>query len=254
MKFTQILPLLAAMALTTSPAISFQGPAGCGGQECSDCHSLTKEDAGKLLKIEITNVTQAPTKGLWEVTGKQNGKDVKVYVDYGKKYAVLIQGFVPLDKIGKAPETRKVDISQIPLTDALILGNPVAKKRVIIFTDPDCPYCKKLHAEIKEILKTNNDIAFYIKLFPLVKIHPQSYEKSRTILCSKSLNLLDDAIDGKEIPKSSCSTKALDENIKLAEKLGIGGTPAIILPDGRLIPGFVDANTLLKTMETPAEK
>lgn len=246
--------MFVVLTFTAASASSFQGPPGCAGQDCASCHSLTKEDAGKMLKIDVTNIAQAPAKGLWEVEGLQSGKKVKVYIDYGKKYAILIQGFIPIEQIGKQPEIKKLDLSQIPLTDALVMGNPVAKKKVIVFTDPDCPYCKKLHAEIKEILKKNNDIAFYIKLFPLVNLHPQAYEKSRAILCKKSLTLLDDAMEGKNVANGSCDTKVLDENIKLAAKLGIGGTPAIILPDGRLIPGFVDAAALLKAMEAPQEK
>lgn len=245
------MPLISAIVFTAAlPAFAF-GPPGCAGQDCASCHSLTKEEAGKLLKLDVTNVGPAPAKGLWEIEGTQNGKKVKVHMDFGKKFAILIQGFIPIDQIGKQPEVRKLDLSQIPLTDALVMGNPLAKKKVIIFTDPDCPYCKKLHAEIKEILKKNNDIAFYIKLFPLVNLHPQAYEKSRAIMCKKSLTLLDDAIEGKNVANGSCDTKALDENIKLAAKLGIAGTPAIILPDGKLIPGFVDAAALMKTMEIP---
>src|SRR3989338_5854599 len=86
---------------------------------------------------------------------------------------------------------------------------------VIVFTDPDCPYCKKFHTEMKEIIKKNKDIVFYIKLFPLVNVHPEAYEKSKAILCKNSLKLLDDAIEGKKLPKADCDTKAVDENLKL---------------------------------------
>jgi len=249
MKSIRVIVLLSVIAFLPSPSFSFMG-AGCG-QDCASCHSLTKEEAGKLLKIETTNVSQAPVKGLWEVEGNQNGKKVKVYLDYGKKYAVLVNAFIPLEQIGKPQVLRKIDLSQIPLTNAVVMGNPVAKNKLIIFTDPDCPYCRKLHAELKDVLKKRNDIAFYIKLFPLMKLHPESYEKSRAISCKNSLKLLDDAVEGKTIPKADCDSKKVDENIKLAEKLGIGSTPTIILPDGRVVPGYVDAPSLLKLMETP---
>ena len=104
---------------------------------------------------------------------------------------------------------------------------------------------------MKDIVKKRKDISFYVKLFPLVKLHPQSYEKSKAVQCKNSLKLLDDAFEGKDVPKVECETKVLDENIKLAEKLGISGTPAIILPDGRVVPGYMDAQNLLKLMETP---
>ncbi|HZX47715.1 MAG TPA: DsbC family protein [Nitrospirota bacterium] len=241
--------ILMAM-LFPSVGFTFMGPPGCG-QDCVSCHTLTKEEASKLLKMEVDNVSQASAKGLWEVTGKQKGKTVKVHMDYGKKYAIVIQAFIPIENIGKPPEMKKVDVKSIPLTDSLIVGDPDAKNKLIVFSDPDCPYCRKLHTEMKDIVKKRKDISFYVKLFPLVKLHPQSYEKSKAVQCKNSLKLLDDAFEGKDVPKVECETKVLDENIKLAEKLGISGTPAIILPDGRVVPGYMDAQNLLKLMETP---
>lgn len=96
---------------------------------------------------------------------------------------------------------------------------------------------------MKTVVKDRTDIAFYIKMFPL-KIHPGAYNKARTIVCENSLSLLDNAFEKKQLPAPSCKASAVDENIKLAEKLGITGAPALILPDGRVVSGFRDANAL----------
>lgn len=248
MKLARVVALFAVAAFTPSLLFSFQGPPGCG-QDCSSCHSFTKEDAGKLLKLDVTSVSKAPVSGLWEVIGSQNGRNVRVYVDYGKKYAVLINNFIPISSIRKPPAMKKVDVKSIPLSDSMVVGDPSAKNKIIVFSDPDCPFCRKLHPELKDIVKKRKDIAFYIKLFPLVKLHPQSYEKSKAIMCKKSNKVLDDAFEGKDIPKADCDTKVPDENMKLAEKLGISGTPTIILPDGRVIPGYVDAPSILMLLE-----
>lgn len=98
---------------------------------------------------------------------------------------------------------------------------------------------------MKKVINERKDVAFYIKMFPL-NIHPGAYEKAKAIVCEKSLILLDNAFDKKELPKPKCETTAVDENIKLAQKLGISGTPALILPDGRVIPGAVEAKTLIE--------
>ncbi len=97
---------------------------------------------------------------------------------------------------------------------------------------------------MKKIIEERKDIAFFIKLFPL-KIHPGAYEKSKAIVCEKSLTLLEDAFAKKPLSKPNCETSVIDENIKLAEKLGISSLPALILPDGRVLPGYKDAKTLL---------
>jgi thiol:disulfide interchange protein DsbC len=101
---------------------------------------------------------------------------------------------------------------------------------------------------MKKAVKEREDIAFYIKLFP-VGGDPESLAKSEAIVCAGSLRLLEDAFDGRHIPAASCGTTAVEENIRLAEKLGITGTPTIVLPDGALLPGYKDAETLVRYLE-----
>ena len=97
---------------------------------------------------------------------------------------------------------------------------------------------------MKKTIEERKDIAFYIKLYPL-KIHPEAYEKSKAIACEKSLALLEAAYEKKPMPKPSCETTVIDENIKLAEKLGISSLPSIVLSDGRIFPGYRDAKSLI---------
>jgi thiol:disulfide interchange protein DsbC len=97
---------------------------------------------------------------------------------------------------------------------------------------------------MKKIIEERKDIVFYLKVYPL-KNQPEAYEKSKTILCEKSLALLEDAFEKKPIPKPKCETSAVDENIKVAQKLGITSVPSLVLPDGRVFPGYKDAKTLI---------
>jgi thiol:disulfide interchange protein DsbC len=101
---------------------------------------------------------------------------------------------------------------------------------------------------MKKVIEKRKDIAFFIKMYPL-PMHKGAYEKAKSIVCEKSLNLLDDAFDKKPLPAPKCETTVLDENIKLAEKLGIRGTPAIILPNGSIIPGYKDADSLISLID-----
>jgi thiol:disulfide interchange protein DsbC len=101
-----------------------------------------------------------------------------------------------------------------------------------------------LHQVMKKIVEMRKDVAFYVKMFP-PKTHSEAYEKSKSIVCEKSLTLLRDAFKKKTLPKPSCETLAVDENMKLAQDLGITSVPMIILPDGRLLPGYKDTKTLI---------
>ena len=98
---------------------------------------------------------------------------------------------------------------------------------------------------MKKVIAERKDIAFYIKMYPL-PMHKDAYDKAKAIVCEKSLALLEDAFEKKELPKPKCETDVVDENIKLAQKLGISGTPAVIFPDGRVVPGAVDAKTIIE--------
>jgi len=116
------------------------------GQDCSKCHILTKEDAADLLKsvfpgIKVIDVKISPSKALWEVFSEVGGRKGIAYVDFSKKY-VFSGAIISIKEKRNLTQERfteltKVDVSQIPLGDALIMGDPKAKVRVIVFTDPD---------------------------------------------------------------------------------------------------------------------
>src|SRR3989304_10103388 len=102
---------------------------------------------------------------------------------------------------------------------------------------------------MKTVLEKRKDIAFYMKMFPLVNIHPKAYEKSMTIVCKNSLELMEDNYAGKKLPPPGCKSKEIDENLKLGERLGITGTPTIIFPDGTIVPGLMDADALIAQID-----
>ncbi len=99
---------------------------------------------------------------------------------------------------------------------------------------------------MKKVVEERKDIVFFIKMYPLKQIQPEAYDKAKAILCEKSLALLDDAFQRKPLPKPSCDTKAVDESIQLAQRLGIQSVPTLIMPDGRVIPGARDAKPLIE--------
>ena len=97
------------------------------------------------------------------------------------------------------------------------------------------------------------DIAFYLKLYPL-RGHQDSYWKSKSIVCEKSVRLLEENFERKPIPKTECSTQEIDNTIKFAEKNGITGTPTMVLPDGSLYLGQIDADKLIKLIDDTSSK
>jgi hypothetical protein len=146
-------------------------------------------------------------------------------------------------------ESRKVDFSKVPFKNALVMGDKTSTLKVAIFTDPEClPYCAKLHQEVARVLQRKSDVGFYIIMFPL-PIHKDAYWKSRSILCNRSLKMLEDAFAGKQIPKIECGTKDLDENLEAAKALGLSATPAIVFSDGRVHFGSISAEQLIDLID-----
>jgi thiol:disulfide interchange protein DsbC len=233
------------------PASSFPKEGGAA-KGCSECHKLTKEEAGKVLgKVadNVVGVAPGPFPGVWEVDVVQNGRTYPLYIDYSLKY--LLNGqFIRLSDMENLTGLRyrdlnRVDVASIRVRDAIRIGSPSAKKTVIVLSDPTCHYCQMLHGEIGKAVAEDADVAFLVLPYPREKSDKATYRKCVAVVCSKSEKVLDDAYAGKELPEAACKTDAVDETIRLAERLKVEGTPTMILPDGRMIGGYMKAEALL---------
>jgi thiol:disulfide interchange protein DsbC len=234
---------------------------GCGG-DCMVCHHLTEKEAGELLKnakVTVKSVKPSPANGLFEILVEKEGRQGLLFMDYGKKH--LIQGmmvklpdFQPVSShtqgTPQPKEVTSVDPKTIPAEGAVVIGNPKGTKNLYVFTDPDCPYCRKLHAQLKKLEKLAPDVAIHVMLYPLA-MHPQSYDKSRAILESKGREVLDNAFEGKDVPKPSqeSSRAAVDATIRFANANGISATPTMVMPDGKIEVGGRDADELKRMLE-----
>ena len=225
------------------------------------CASITaKELKDLLVKINardsaVLYVRESSVVGICEVAIERENQVSIFYIDeaksnmlFGSIVDIKTMANRTMEAVKVLQDKKKIDISKIPLDNALILGDAAAPKKVIIFTDPDCPYCGKLHEVLKQIVPKRKDIVFFIKLFPL-EMHKDAYWKSKSIVCSKSLQLLEDCFNIKQIEKNDCDTAEIDNNLKLAKSLGVTGTPAIILPDGRLRMGALPEEELINLID-----
>jgi thiol:disulfide interchange protein DsbC len=251
-----------ALIVWVTPQKSLQAfsPTGCEG-DCTKCHTINNQDVKgilqdlKITQAEVLGIQMSPIKGLWEVTINDRGKRGVLYVDFSKSY--ILPGPIievktgankTMEKLGKTQEKQKVDFAKIPLPSPLIMGNPRASQRVVIFTDPDCPFCGKLHVEMEKVVQERSDIAFHILLFPLT-MHKDAYWKSKSIVCNRSLKMLEEAFAQRPIPRSECDTKDIDNNIRLAETLGISSTPTLVAPDGRVHVGYLAAKQIMEFIQ-----
>jgi thiol:disulfide interchange protein DsbC len=243
---------------------------GFGGCEtdCAKCHTLDAKDVQQIFEkmkapeAKVLDIKMSPLKGLWEVAIEDKGTRGIMYVGFSKKYIMGGQIFEVDTATNKTQETigeinqkiaKYLDVSKIPLDNALVMGDKNAQHKVVVFTDPDCPYCGKLHEELKKVISERKDIVFFLKLIAL-PMHPDAEWKSQSILCKKSLEMLEDNFAQKPVPKPDCETKDVSDNMALATELAITGTPTLIMPDGLVVAGVKDAKTIIDMVMNPQKK
>jgi thiol:disulfide interchange protein DsbC len=134
-------------------------------------------------------------------------------------------------------ELTRVNFEDLPLSDAIKVVKGNGKRKIAIFSDVDCPYCKRL--EKKELSNINN-ITIYTFLYPLA-IHPEAKLKSKKIWCANDRSKAwTEYIHNDNLPENSGDCKTpINKILKLGKDLGISSTPTIILSNGKRVPGAI---------------
>lgn len=197
---------------------------------------------------QINQVIKSPIAGLYEVITQ----DHLFYTDDKAQY--LIDGAVyDLKSMRNLTEERSrklfaIDFNKLPLELAVkkIKGN--GKRKLAIFTDPNCGFCKKLENELKQI----DDVTIYQFLYP---VFPGSEEKVRDVWCSKDrVKAWDDLMqEGIAPPSGNCDTPTA-KVLALGRKLKVNGTPALIFGDGTMNPGYLPASELEKALSAASSR
>ena len=191
--------------------------------------------------VEIKSVTKSPLAGLYEIN---LGSQV-VYSDATGRYVLngdLLDTQTATNLTQeRLAELNRVKWSDLPLDRAVkwVKGN--GARKIAVFSDPNCPYCKKLETTLQSV----DNVTVYTFLYPVLS--PDSTAKSKAIWCAtdraktwESWMLDHRAPSG----AGTCDTTALDKNLALGRGMNVTGTPTIFLPDGRRLPGAVSADQL----------
>ncbi len=203
--------------------------------------ALTNEEATGILKelikteFRIVEIREAPLEGLWEVVSEVGQDRMIIYIDKNSKFIFTGQILDRQTKknltLDRLKEFRKVDTDRLPLENAIPMGE--GKRKLYVFTDPQCHFCSQLHEELKLV----KDLQVFFFLFPL---NPTSYEKAKSIWCSQDrLKALEESYQGKESGPSSCSVSAIDRNLEFGKRLLITSTPTLLFQSGKVIEGYL---------------
>jgi thiol:disulfide interchange protein DsbC len=196
-------------------------------------------------------INPTPVNGLYEVVvGPQ-----LFYVTADGNY--LIQGSVidlkeRRDLTGERRDTLRRDAVNGIGEDKMVIFAPEHPRHTItVFTDLDCTYCRKLHSQIGQY--NANGIAVRYLLYPRSGVDTPSYYKAVSVWCAKDRNdALTRAKAGEEMPRADCDNP-VKEHLAMGEMIGVSGTPAIVLEDGTLVPGYVPPLRLAQMLDGQAK-
>lgn len=207
----------------------------------------------RMPGVKIGQINPGPLPGLFEVV--VNGINV-MYTDKKGELAFFgnLVNLKTQENITKkrAEELAFVDFAQIPLAQAIVKVKGDGSRKLVVFSDPDCPHCKQLEKELAFL----NNVTIYTMLFPIEELHPDARKKSAAVWCSSDrTKAWDDLmLYGKEPAAAAeeCKTP-LDEINKLAQRLSITGTPGMVFQNGKLVPGALKTEEIEALLKAAAK-
>lgn len=213
----------------------------------ADEATLKKAVQTKFPQAKVESVTKSPYLGLYEVVIEGQ----LVYTDEGFNY--LFDGsIIETASLANLTEQRKQKLSAVkfdslPLDLAIKNVRGSGKRKLAVFSDPDCPYCKKVEKDLAKL----KDVTIYTFLYPIESLHPNADEKSAAIWCSADrVKAWDDLMLRGIAPAADKACKTpLAELAQLGQKLKINGTPTLIFADGQRIPGAVPGEQIEKLLD-----
>ena len=213
---------------------------------------VRKNLQNKYPETTIESVKKTPYFGLYEVYMQKT----IIYTDERADYVIL--GSVIDAKTRqnlteqRMQELTKISFDTLPLSLAIkrVKGN--GKRKMALFTDPDCPYCQKLEHDLVNV----TDVTIYTFLFPIASLHPAAEEISKRIWCSRDRAAAYDSYMLQRVTPTAAPTcgNPVADLVQFGQNHKINSTPTLIYADGRVAPGAAPAADVERMLNTAASK
>jgi thiol:disulfide interchange protein DsbC len=231
-----------AVFFALSLSCFFTGAVFAQGEEAQIRKNL-KERMPQIQPID--EVRRTPMPGLFEV--RVDGTDI-YYTDASGHF--LLQGQL-IDTRNQRNLTEErlqkimaIDFKSLPFKDAISWVKGNGERKLAVFEDPNCGYCKRFERDIAKL----DNVTVFIFLYPI--LGKDSVEKSKSIWCAKDpAKSWQDWMVRDQMPAAAnCDTGSLKRNMEYGQKMKITGTPTTLLPDGTRIPGAIELSQLEKLL------
>lgn len=192
---------------------------------------------------KIDEVSKTPMNGLFEV--RVNDSDI-FYTDGEGNF--LVQGNL-IDTKAKRNLTEErveklnaIEFGALPVKDAFTIVRGNGKRKLVVFEDPNCGYCKRFERDLQKV----TDVTIHMFLYPI--LGADSTDKAKSIWCAKDKGKVwqDLMVRDQPVPRASCDTTALERNIEFGRKYKITGTPTLFFADGSRVPGAISSQQVEK--------
>ena len=220
----------------------------------ADEASVKKAVEAIYPKFKVESVTKTPYAGLYEVF---MGGQI-IYTDEKMTFLIaegrLVDTKTKKDITGeRMEELTKIDFASLPLNQAIKVVKGNGSRKLVVFSDVDCPYCKRLE---QNELTNITDVTIYTFLYPIAQLHPDSANKSKSIWCaSNRVKAWEDWILNNQLPKTTGSCDVPLEKIgELARSIGVTSTPTLIFADGKRMLGAQPYKEIERAMIAAAKK
>lgn len=215
--------------------------------------AIRKNLGAKLPQMQISAIDTTPVPDIYQVS-LATGEVLHVYKegDYllsGEMFAVQGEGGLKNLTEDFRSQGRKQSIQAINKADTITFAaKGESKSDVYVFTDIDCGYCRKFHAEVPALNAKGVNVHYLA--WPRAGVESDVGKQTQNIWCSEDPQAaLTLAKQGKAVPQSKPCNRSIQTQFDLGLKLGIDGTPAVFLSDGRKVGGYMSADDLIKTMK-----
>lgn len=234
-----MLVLLSPLALAQSAAADGQA------MEALRARLAVSLEAASQNQIQVLSLTPTVMANMVQVelsTGEILYTDISgEFLFAGDMLQSGPQGLVNLSSQTRQARTAE-KIAAIPADEMIIYKPEQTRAAITVFTDVDCQYCRALHREMDKLLELGIEVRYVA--YPRGGERASSYQKMISVWCSDDRHKsLTQAKNGQNLPERDCDSPVL-EHYGLGNEIGISGTPALVLADGRLIPGYMEAERL----------
>jgi thiol:disulfide interchange protein DsbC len=238
--------MLAAAAIVglacALPAAAQIGPATPGVPMTAEATAIKKLLEQKFPNAQVKSVAKTGYFGLYEAQfeGQMIYTDPKVtYIIVGSIFDANTKENLSEDRLRKL---NRIAWDSLPLDLAFkrVKGN--GSRKLVIFSDADCPFCARLEKDLKNV----DDVTIYTFLFPIDQLHPDSARKSKAIWCSPDrVKAWDEFFDTGKVPDNGgeCDTP-IAKTQDLGQQLRVNATPTLVFADGSIVPGALPRDRL----------